>query len=38
LQTKIFEIYPDEFAKSIREGLLTDAKAVEANFADSLKG
>lgn len=37
IESKTFEIYPDEFAKSIREGLSTDAKAVEANFAESLK-
>ncbi len=37
IESKTFEIYPDGFAKSIREGLLTDPKAVEADFADSIK-
>lgn len=37
IESKTFEIYPDDFAKSILEGLLTDPKAVEANFPDSIR-
>lgn len=38
IESKTFEIYPDEFAKSILEGLRTDPKAVEANLAQSIDG
>lgn len=36
IKAKSLEIYPDEYAKSIRKDLLKDAKAVEADFAACL--
>lgn len=36
IETKTFEVYPDDFAKNIYQGLLENPKAIEANFADSV--
>lgn len=35
---KEFEIFPDGFTKMIQEGLATDTKRVEADFAMSVAG
>lgn len=36
IKTKTFEIYPDDFAKNIYQGLQENAKTIETNFAASI--